>query len=125
MHIHGGAPPEGSSPWPSANAVHFVRVGPLVDVQHGGGRESPLTAKAPVRQRIPEKRFPDAWYTLPVWVRWLTCSTGVHEGAHSRRRPPYVKQSPTKGFLTVGTLYPCVAASGGDPCTTRASNVEA
>ena len=43
-------------------------VGPLVHVQHGGGRESSLTAKAPVRQTVPDKRFPDAWYTLPVCV---------------------------------------------------------
>ena len=54
--------------------------------------------------------------------------------ADSRRRPPYVKQSPTKGFLTLGTVYPCGSMRqtvpdkrfpDGDPCTICAFNVEA
>ena len=46
------------------NPVHFVHVGPLAQARRGGGRERPLTAKAPVRQTVPDKWFPDAWDNL-------------------------------------------------------------
>ena len=48
------------------NPVHFVHVGPLAQARRGGGRERPLTAKAPVRQTVPDKWFPDALDNL----RW-------------------------------------------------------
>ena len=56
--------------------------------------------------------------TSRTWVRWCRRDAGAGESARLWRRPPYVKQSPTKGFLTLGTIY-------GGPGTARAFNVDA
>ena len=69
------------------NPVHFVHVGPLAQARRGGGRERPLTAKAPVRQTshlgplpllcndvapvtlplLSLARHPQGWPTAPQW----------------------------------------------------------